>query len=235
MKTIITIFLTLLLGSISLLSCSNDDDGYGNFSGLAFAEENAECRCNEVTSTHIATDLTKCTMDRYSTWCVLIKSDEQPQISRSEEWAYNWKLYKDTEKRNLWHLHLNIPNAYDDLKNTFTISNSHGTITWDFFLEYSSMCYDFSDQEPIYCWDVCDPYLVYYANATAHTKVNGNIESTACYIYTYPRDGKLYVSGVKSDNIHKWGAYELTRGEDPWGYSCSYYADVDGTLVYIKL
>ena len=77
--------------------------------------------------------------------------------------------------------------------------------------------------------------MVHFANATAHTMTNGYVESTACYIYKYPRDGKLYVSGEKSDRIHYWNAFELTKGKDPWGYGCSYYANVDGILVYIKL
>ena len=216
------------------VSCSSDEDKEKNYAGLAFAEENVECQYNSYSSNHIGTHLTKCTVER-GNWCVLIKTDEQPRISKSEEWAYDWKLYRDSEKGNLWHLHLNIPDVYGDLKNTFTISNSHGTITWDFFKEYSTGLYEITDQEPIYCWDLCDPYLVFSVNATAHAKINGNIESTACYVYKYPRNGKLYVSGEKSDRIHVWDAYELTKGNDPWGYGCSYYANIDGTLAYVKL
>lgn len=232
-KSICTFF--FLLASIIIFSCcSSDDDNQKNFSGLAFAEENGECQYNSVSSTHVTTNLTKCTIGP-NVWCVLIKTDEQPKISKSEEWAYDWKLYRDTDKRNLWHLHIYTPEVYHDLQNTFTISNSHGTIKWDFFKEYTVGIYEITDQEPIYCWDICDPYLVFSANATAHAMTNGYIESQACYIYTYPRDGKLYVSGEKSDRIHHWDAFELTKGKDPWGYGCNYYANVDGTLVYINL
>lgn len=229
----IVLFCTCVLGIITLLSCSNGDDNEQDASSLTFAEENAECQYNSCSSTHVTTNLTKCTIE-YNVWCILIKTDEQPKISRSEEWAYDWKLYRDSEKRNLWHLHINIPNIYGDLQNTFTISNSHGTITWELKKKYNSVFYEIADQEPIYCWDLCDPYLVFSSNATAHSKVNGSIESSPCYIYKYPRDGKLYVSGEKSERIHVWNAFALTKGKDPWGYGCSYYADVDGDLVYIK-
>lgn len=234
MKKTISTFFLLIASIIIFPCCSSDDDNQKKFSGLAFAEENGECQYNRVSATHITTTLTKCTHE-YGVWCVLIKTDEQPRISKSEEWAYDWKLYKDTKKRNLWHLHINIPDVYHDLQNTYTISNSHGTITWNFFKQYASGLYEITDQEPTYCWDICDPYLVHFANATAHTMTSGYVESTACYIYKYPRDGKLYVSGEKSDRIHYWNAFELTKGKDPWGYGCSYYANVDGILVYIKL